>query len=127
MHTASGTPRDDSTEKSDNENEKADVQTDDETGADNEHGENQMVDVGSQIETDDDVFANEGDDRNGLSIDGQLRAVTPQSPRRSTSENQEEVDDIDLILSSDDKELTHEELISISYYEPWQKCGKSGM
>lgn len=36
------------------------------------------------------------------------------------------MDDIELIFSSDDKEYPQEDLISISYYEPWQKSGKSG-
>lgn len=39
---------------------------------------------------------------------------------------QEGLDDIELIFSSDDKELPQEDLVSISYYEPWQLCGKSG-
>lgn len=42
------------------------------------------------------------------------------------SDNQEEVDDIELIFSSDDKEYPQEDLVSISYYEPWQVCGQSG-
>lgn len=50
----------------------------------------------------------------------------PKSPQRSVSDNQEEVDDIELIFSSDDKEYPQEDLVSISYYEPWQMCGQSG-
>lgn len=50
----------------------------------------------------------------------------PKSPQRSVSDNQEEVDDIELIFSSDDKEFPQEDLVSISYYEPWQACGQSG-
>lgn len=50
----------------------------------------------------------------------------PKSPQRSVSDNQEEVDDIELIFSSDDKEYPQEDLVSISYYEPWQTCGQSG-
>lgn len=41
-------------------------------------------------------------------------------------DNDDEVDDIELILSSDDKEYPQEDLVSISYYEPWQLCGQSG-
>lgn len=73
----------------------------------------------------DDVFLAEGE------VDKDCLQPKPpkfrlQSPNRSTSDNQEEVDDIELIFSSDDKELTQEDLISIAYYEPWQKCGQSG-
>lgn len=53
----------------------------------------------------------------GLSVDN----IT----RRSV-DNDDEVDDIELILSSDDKEYTQEDLVSISYYEPWQLCGQTG-
>lgn len=31
-----------------------------------------------------------------------------------------------MIFSSDDKEYPQEDLVSISYYEPWQMCGQSG-
>lgn len=41
-------------------------------------------------------------------------------------DNDDEVDDIELILSSDDKEYPQEDLVSISYYEPWQLCGQTG-
>uniref|UniRef100_A0A1B0D0P1 Uncharacterized protein n=1 Tax=Phlebotomus papatasi TaxID=29031 RepID=A0A1B0D0P1_PHLPP len=41
--------------------------------------------------------------------------------------DQEEVDDIELIFSSDDnKDLLQEDLVSISDYEPWQAPGSSG-
>lgn len=36
------------------------------------------------------------------------------------------MDDIELILSSDDKEYTQEDFVSISYYEPWQLSGQTG-
>lgn len=48
---------------------------------------------------------------------------------RAHSDTQEEVDDIELIFSSDadHKELHEEEMVSISAaYEPWQKPGASG-
>uniref|UniRef100_A0A182N3F3 Uncharacterized protein n=1 Tax=Anopheles dirus TaxID=7168 RepID=A0A182N3F3_9DIPT len=48
--------------------------------------------------------------------------------KKSESENQEEVDDIELIFSSDDnaKDITQEDLVSISDYEPWHEAGQSG-
>lgn len=46
--------------------------------------------------------------------------------RHLSCDNQEEVDDIELIFSSDDKELPQEDLVSISYYEPWHAIGQSG-
>lgn len=54
--------------------------------------------------------------------------IVQSSPmhHRSSCDNDDEVDDIELILSSDDKEYPQEDLVSISYYEPWQVCGKSG-
>lgn len=48
------------------------------------------------------------------------------SPRHLSCDNQEEVDDIELIFSSDDKEFPQEDMVSISYYEPWQSIGQSG-
>lgn len=89
-----------------------------------------IVDVANAEQTKendgDDVFlANEEPSKKHLQA-AQTKLKQNQSPRRSTSDNQEEVDDIELIFSSDDKEFTQDDLISISYYEPWQKCGKSG-
>ncbi|XP_041783963.1 uncharacterized protein LOC121599901 [Anopheles merus] len=48
--------------------------------------------------------------------------------KKSESETQEEVDDIELIFSSDDnaKDITQEDLVSISDYEPWHETGQSG-
>ncbi|XP_065082253.1 uncharacterized protein LOC135704700 [Ochlerotatus camptorhynchus] len=49
------------------------------------------------------------------------------SVKKSESENQEEVDDIELIFSSDDnKDIIQEDLVSISDYEPWQEAGQAG-
>lgn len=48
------------------------------------------------------------------------------SPLCSTSENEDEVDDIEIILSSDDKECPQDDLVSISYFEPWQASGQFG-
>lgn len=50
----------------------------------------------------------------------------PKLTRFSTSENHEEVDDIELIFSSEDKDFPQEDLVSISDYEPWEKTGTSG-
>ncbi|XP_058838302.1 uncharacterized protein LOC131693993 [Topomyia yanbarensis] len=53
--------------------------------------------------------------------------TTRTSVKKSDSENQEEVDDIELIFSSDDnKDIIQEDLVSISDYEPWQESGQSG-
>lgn len=51
-----------------------------------------------------------------------------RSLRHSTtsSEANEEVDDIELIFSSDDKEHLQEDLVSISDFEPWEKGGSTG-
>lgn len=51
-----------------------------------------------------------------------------RSLRHSTtsSEVNEEVDDIELIFSSDDKEHLQEDLVSISDFEPWEKTGAAG-
>lgn len=43
------------------------------------------------------------------------------------NENSEEVDDIELIFSSDDKDFAQDDLVSIGGdYEPWEKVGSSG-
>lgn len=44
----------------------------------------------------------------------------------TSSEANEEVDDIELIFSSDDKEHLQEDLVSISDAEPWEKAGSTG-
>lgn len=44
----------------------------------------------------------------------------------TSSEANEEVDDIELIFSSDDKEHLQEDLVSISDFEPWEKAGTAG-
>lgn len=47
--------------------------------------------------------------------------------REETDDIPEEVDDIELIFSSDDnKEMIQEDLVSISEYEPWQEPGGTG-
>lgn len=66
----------------------------------------------------DDGAAPDNDD-----FDGKLRRESTQSQ----SEHPDEVDDIELIFSSDDnKEILQEDLVSISDYEPWQVAGSSG-
>ncbi|XP_063702670.1 uncharacterized protein LOC134832536 [Culicoides brevitarsis] len=47
--------------------------------------------------------------------------------RKSASEHQEDqVDDIELIFSSDDKDFTQEDMVSFTEYEPWQEPGGTG-
>lgn len=70
---------------------------------------------------DDSVFVDDG-----VPSTSKARAMLQSSPHRSSIDNDDEVDDIELILSSDDKEYPQEDLVSISYYEPWQLCGQSG-
>lgn len=53
------------------------------------------------------------------------RANIPKK-RAASADTQEEVDDIELIFSSDDKDFPQGDLVSISDYEPWQKSGTSG-
>lgn len=58
-----------------------------------------------------------------------LKADSEDNPRltqSATSENHEEVDDIELIFSADDKDFAQEDLVSIGDYEPWEKAGTSG-
>lgn len=132
--SVSETPRDDSTEKSDAENVDAAPMPDEGAASRSANAADAtnvpVVEVGGaealRDEEADDVFLADGDGNKERSQNDSRRLRMSQSPRRSGSENQDEVDDIDLIFSSDDKEFTQEDLISISYYEPWQKCGKSG-
>lgn len=64
---------------------------------------------------------------NSLSVEsGENEANASLSPQRSAGDPQEEVDDIELIFSSDDKEYPQEDLVSITCYEPWQMSGQSG-
>lgn len=70
----------------------------------------QVADVGS----DDEAAA---DDDGGL----------PQEEQEEIEEIPEDVDDIELIFSSDDnKDVIQEDLVSISEYEPWQEEGGAG-
>lgn len=70
----------------------------------------QVEDVGSDNET----AANE---------DGGL----PRDEREEIEDIPEEVDDIELIFSSDDnKDAIQEDLVSLSEYEPWQEENESG-
>lgn len=115
-HLESATPRDSSEATGDRtateNNAVSDVGDDDNDEAD-EDGAVGGVD-------DDCVFGNET-----AAATKSTNAQGP-SPRRLPCENQEEVDDIELIFSSDDKELPQEDLVSISYYEPWHSIGQSG-
>lgn len=77
--------------------------------------------IETKIENETRDEANDDEDDNDLGV-----GHFPKSPQRSVCDNQEEVDDIELIFSSDDKEYPQEDLVSISYYEPWHMCGQSG-
>ncbi|XP_052862591.1 uncharacterized protein LOC128269228 [Anopheles cruzii] len=74
----------------------------------------------------------EGEGVHGRPVTGSYTVSDLSDQRRkvkkSDSENQEEVDDIELIFSSDDnaKDITQEDLVSISDYEPWHEAGQSG-
>ncbi len=65
-----------------------------------------------------------------ISTEGYIKSDTKltRNLRLSTtsSEANEEVDDIELIFSSDDKEHIQEDLVSISEFEPWEKAGSAG-
>lgn len=51
----------------------------------------------------------------------------PREEREETDDIIEEVDDIELIFSSEDnKDMIQEDLVSISEYEPWQEPGEAG-
>lgn len=51
----------------------------------------------------------------------------PREEREETDDIIEEVDDIELIFSSEDnKDMIQEDLVSISEYEPWQEPGDTG-
>lgn len=52
---------------------------------------------------------------------------TEPTANKPNENNSEEVDDIELIFSSDDKDFGQDDLVSISGdYEPWEKAGSSG-
>lgn len=86
--------------------------------SDNLHLSIDNISINSMSEGDNSVFAED--------------VATPnvhqtKSKNGSTSENHEEVDDIELIFSSDEKhDMMQEDLVSISDYEPWQQIGVSG-
>jgi hypothetical protein len=71
------------------------------------------------------VDDNESENEVALNEDGEL-------PREERDENEgmdipEEVDDIELIFSSDDnKDVIQEDLVSLSEYEPWNEENESG-
>ncbi|XP_055630390.1 uncharacterized protein LOC129771090 isoform X2 [Toxorhynchites rutilus septentrionalis] len=97
--------------------------------------ENLHVDVDRQSnpsisEGDNSVFTEDATTPVDLDKDeatGYAAPAPKKSVKKSESENQDEVDDIELIFSSDDnKEIIQEDLVSISDYEPWQEAGQSG-
>lgn len=65
-----------------------------------------------------------GSDNEGVDDCGELPR---EEEREETDDIPEEVDDIELIFSSDDnKDMIQEDLVSISEYEPWQEAGGTG-
>lgn len=131
---------DESSEAIKNENKKLNVPIV-KTSGDSVHvDETKMLPQQSKASTDDDGAVDNCDgavggvaDDDSVFTDGNIPstskaavAVIQSSPHRSSIDNDDEVDDIELILSSDDKEFPQEDLVSISYYEPWQLCGQSG-
>lgn len=93
------------------------------TSVENENELEQEIDNDGAVGgiEDDSVFVDEG-----VPSTSKIMSMIQSSPHRSSVDNDEEVDDIELILSSDDKEFPQGDLVSISYYEPWQLCGQSG-
>lgn len=64
-----------------------------------------------------------GSDNEGVDETGEL----PREEREEPDDIPEEVDDIELIFSSDDnKDMIQEDLVSLSEYEPWQDAGGTG-
>ena len=64
-----------------------------------------------------------GSDNEGVDETGEL----PREEREEPDDIPEEVDDIELIFSSDDnKDMIQEDLVSLSEYEPWQEPGGTG-
>lgn len=80
--------------------------------------------VTSLSEGDNSVF---GDDDGPIEMATDKKVNAKLATQSTSSElHGEEVDDIELIFSSDDKEFPQEDLVSISEYEPWGKAGASG-
>lgn len=80
--------------------------------------------VSSLSEGDNSVFGDDDAGENQTDHKANPKLVATQST--SSELHGEEVDDIELIFSSDDKEFPQEDLVSISEYEPWGKAGTSG-
>ena len=60
-------------------------------------------------------------------IDDETGELPREKEREEVDDIPEEVDDIELIFSSDDnKEVIQEDLVSLSEYEPWQEPGAYG-
>lgn len=86
--------------------------------SDNLHLSIDNISINSMSEGDNSVFAEDV---------AAPTTLQEKSKNDSTSENHEEVDDIELIFSSDEKQdMMQEDLVSISDYEPWQQIGISG-
>ncbi|XP_055601381.1 uncharacterized protein LOC129750160 [Uranotaenia lowii] len=95
------------------------VDVDQQSNASNSEGDNSVF-------TEDVTTPVEGD-QEGATGTTAPKPVVRSIMKKSESENQEEVDDIELIFSSDDqKDILQEDLVSISDFEPWQEAGQSG-
>lgn len=81
----------------------------------------------SQSDGDNSVF-DDSKETGGYDLPKNVLQLPHQKLTRAHSDTQEEVDDIELIFSSDDhRELHEEEMVSISAtYEPWQRQGSTG-
>lgn len=81
----------------------------------------------SQSDGDNSVF-DDSKETGGYELPKNVLQLPHQKLTRAHSDTQEEVDDIELIFSSDDhRELHEEEMVSISAtYEPWQRQGSTG-
>lgn len=87
--------------------------------SDNLHLSIDNISINSMSEGDNSVFAED--------VTTPTVQLQEKSKNDSTSEHHEEVDDIELIFSSDEKhDMMQEDLVSISDYEPWQQAGVSG-
>lgn len=139
--TATNTPREPHTTSPDvdaeptAQNEKTvDVDKAEQVAETHESSKESILDTNTHVEgesEDDCVFVDNASVHSscdGIATPAEQGEVTTrdQSEQISTFDNQEEVDDIELIFSSDDKDFPQEELVSISYYEPWHICGRSG-
>lgn len=86
---------------------------------------NPTIESTDNLKTKSDSYSSEGD--NSVFGESTTKATDPAPSVKKQQENSEEVDDIELIFSSDDKDYGQDDLVSIGGdYEPWEKAGSSG-